>query len=180
MLGVTVPASTDWDEATEKFITFQGEELLLEHSLASVSKWESLTSKPFLVKEEKSGDEILEYIKCMTISPVVDPNVYAHLSNQNISDVNEYINLKMTATWFRDEGPNRPNGETITAEIMYYWIIALNIPMECQYWHLQKFLTLVRVVNLKNAPPKKQTRGDMAAQRRALNEQRLAQNKTTG
>lgn len=180
MLSITVPATTNWDEAKEEFVTFQGEELLLEHSLVSLSKWESFTERPFLGKDEKSREDIVEYIKCMTISPVNDPNVYENLSNNNFEVINTYINLKMTATWFRDQGPTRPNGEIVTAEIIYYWMIALNVPMECQYWHLQKLLTMVKVLNLKNAPPKKQDRQTMAQRQRELNAARLAQNNTTG
>lgn len=180
MLSITVPATTNWDEAKEEFVTFQGEVLMLEHSLVAVSKWEEFTERPFLVKGEKSTEDIVKYVECMTISPVNDPNVYANLSMENFAAIDAYINLKMTATWFRNEGPQRPSGEIITAEIIYYWMIALNIPTEYRYWHIQKLLTLVKVLNLKNAPPKKEDRASMLQRQRELNEQRQAALNTTG
>lgn len=178
MLSITVPPSDQWDEEKQRFIMFPGEVLLLEHSLVSLSKWESFTEKAFLGLQEKTTEDILEYVKCMTISPVNYPETYDNLSDENIDEINKYINLKMTATWFAEDKASRPNGETVTAEIVYHWMIALNIPMECQYWHFQRLLTLVRVLNLKNSPAKKQDRQTMAQQRRNLNAQRLAQQKS--
>lgn len=183
MLGITVPAVELFDERTSKFISIKEETLLLEHSLASLSKWESLHEKPFLGKEEKSNEETLSYIKCMTISPVNDLDVYKRLSAGNHKDVGDYIDLKMTATWFNESAESKPKGgtgEVVTAEIIYYWMVSLNVPLECQHWHLNRLLTLVKVINLKNAPPKKMGRRDAAAQRKALNEQNRAKMGTRG
>lgn len=175
MLSITVPPSDKWDEEHQRFIVFPGEVLLLEHSLVSISKWESSTEKAFLGKAEKTTEDILEYIKYMTISPVNHPEVYENLSQENFDEINTYLNLKMTATWFKEDAPARPSGETVTAELVYYWMVALQIPIECQYWHFSRLLTLVKVLNLKNAPAKKQDKQTMAQDRRTLNEQRLAQ-----
>lgn len=180
MLEITVPPSDKWDESKQVFILFPGEVLLLEHSLASISKWESFTEKPFLAKSDKTREDIIEYIKFMCVSPVNHPEVFDNLTDPNFDLISAYINLKMTATWFREDAPARPSGETVTAEIVYYWMVALNIPMECQYWHFSRLLTLVKVLNLKNAPAKKQDRQSLAQQRRSLNEQRLAQNNNPG
>jgi hypothetical protein len=167
MLLLTVPATRVWDEAKEEFVQFQGESLLLEHSLVSLSKWEESTEKPFLVKEEHTIEETIEYIKFMTISPVNNPFVYELLTQEHFDQISAYIDKKMTATWFRETKQQRPSTEAITAEILYYYMIALNIPMECQYWHLNKLLTLIKVTNLKNAPEEKKGRRTNIADRRA-------------
>lgn len=185
MLTIVVPMSEvgeAYDEENETFIPLPASEnytLELEHSLASLSKWESYWEKPFLGTSEKTTEEVLGYIKDMTLTPNVPPEVYQRFSNQNFSDIYDYMNAKMTATWFREErGPR--STETITAELIYYWMVALTIPFECQYWHLNRLLTLVKVCNAKNGPAKKMGRREAAQQRHALNEQRLAKYKTTG
>lgn len=182
MLLINVPSVDLFDETKQEFVTFNGESLMLEHSLVSLSKWESFTEKPFLGKESKTLDETLEYVRLMTITPVNSPEVYEHLSPSNFKAINDYIDSKMTATWFKASPQSKGNDEIITAEIIYYWMIALQIPFECQYWHLNRLLTLVKVMNLKNSPDKKDTRvtQDDIAARRALNDSRLAELNTTG
>ena len=179
MLLVNVPAVDLFDEETNQFVTFNGDSFVIEHSLVSISKWESATEKPFLGKETKTNDETIEYVRMMTISPVNDPEVYTHLTSENLKDISAYIAAKMTATWFNDT-PASARADVVTAEIIYYWMIALQIPMECQYWHLNRLLTIVKVLNEKNGPAKKMNRNDAAAQQRSLNEQRLAEMNTTG
>jgi len=187
MLVLTVPAVPSvelWDEKNQRFLNsepFAGEELLLEHSLASMSKWEEIYEKPFLGKGEKTREETIEYIRCMTIAPVSSPRVYDHLTADNFREIDNYIGRKMTATVINETAKNRNTGEFITAEIIYYWMISLNIPMEWQYKHLNKLITLVRVINLKNQPQKtpRPTKSSLAA-RRALNQRRRAQLGTTG
>lgn len=188
MLSIRVPAGELWDEANNQFINSPETTLLLEHSLVSLSKWEVKHEKPFLSDASKSNEETIDYIMCMTLTPDVDPNVYGFLSPGNFNDVNEYINAKSTATWFVEKpgAPGSAKGtsrEAVTSELIYYWMIALTIPVEFQDWHLNRLLTLIKVCNLKNQPEKKQGRVgkmELAQQRRQLNEQRRAQAGTSG
>ena len=180
MLSIIVPAGEFYNEATKEFENKPETKLELEHSLVSLSKWESKWEKPFLGKDDKTIEETISYIEMMTLTPNVEPDVFIRLSERNMNDVNGYIDAKMSATWFNDP-PNQPKSrEIITAEIIYYWLIALNIPFECQYWHLNRLMTLVRVCNQKNQPPKKMAHGDLAARNRQLNAQRKAQLGTRG
>ena len=182
MLRIDVPLVESYDEEQQRFVVTKSYTLELEHSLASLSKWESHFEKPFLGKEDKTPEETLWYIQAMTLTPNVPPEIYLELSKENVEEIQKYIHAKMTATWFNDRD-NKPNREIITAEVIYYWMIALNIPFECQYWHLNKLLTLVNVCNLKNAPEKsknKMSRAEMIAQRNKLNAQRRAQHGSRG
>ena len=153
--------------------------LQFEHSLRSLSKWESKFEKPFLATD-KTPEQMLWYIEAMILNANFPPGVLQHLSHENIDAINEYISAKMTATTFSDKQSTRPNREVITAEIIYYWMIALNIPFECQHWHLSRLLALVKVCNIKNQPPKKMSKRDVMNRNRALNAQRRAQLGTTG
>ena len=150
-----------WDEKTQQFVDPEYVTLKLEHSLVSLSKWESKWCKPFLSKESKSPEETIDYIRCMTIDDDVDPVVYALITNEHINQVNDYIAAPMTATTFYEDKTSSKSKETITSELVYYWMVALTIPFECQYWHLNRLLTLVRVCNIKNSPPKKRSKSEI-------------------
>ena len=179
MLRITIPAITKgWDESKQEFVSTKEQTLQLEHSLVSLSKWESKWCKPFL-DTEKTTEEIIDYIRCMTLTQNVNPEVYRCLTNENIEQINNYINAPMTATKFSDNGGSRSR-EIITSELIYYWMIALDIPFECQKWHINRLLTLIRVCNIKNTPPKKMGRDEIISRNRALNEMRKKQLNTNG
>lgn len=181
MLQITIPAVEEWDEQKEEFVSRIGEQTLeLEHSLVSLSKWESKWCKAFLSKGDKSREETLDYIKCMTLTPNVDPEVYNYLTVGNIEEINNYISAPMTATWFPDDKQGPRNREVVTSELIYYWMIALNIPSEYQHWHLNRLLTLVRVCNVKNQPPKKMSKSAIMNRNAALNAARRKQLNTRG
>lgn len=183
MLKLTVPGYEYYDERTNMFGRTKTTTLQLEHSLVSLSKWEEKWQKPFLGKDQKTMEQCIDYVRCMTITQNVDPLVYNGLTAENFEVINRYIEAPMTATWFSEKDKKKFNREVITAEIIYYWMIALNIPFECQKWHLNKLLTLVRVCNIKNTPPKKHGKGAnraMLDQRTALNRARREQLHTKG
>ena len=180
MLQITIPAVELWDERKQEFVTTKEQTLQLEHSLVSLSKWESKWCKAFLTKQEKTFEETLDYIKCMTITQNVDPEVYNYLTNKNIEEINNYIDAPMTATYFSDDKTAKISREQVTAEIIYYWMIALNIPFECQKWHLNRLIALIKVCNIKNAPPKKRSKKEIMSRNAALNAARRKRLNTKG
>lgn len=180
MLQVTIPASEYFDEKTGEFSSIRETTLQLEHSLVSVSKWESKWCKPFLGPNEKTAEECIDYVRCMTITQHVDPMVYQFLTLQNFQVINAYIEAPMTATTFSERENKRFNREVITAEIIYYWMVALNIPFECQKWHLNRLIALVRVCNIKNTPQKKMSKHEVAERNRVLNEARRKKMHSSG
>lgn len=180
MLQITIPAMELWDENTQEFVYGKEQTLQLEHSLVSLSKWESKWHKAFLTNVEKTVEETLDYIKCMTLTQNVKPEVYNRLTQENIIQVNEYIQAPMTATVFSEDKNGKRSREVVTSELIYYWMIALNIPFECQKWHLNRLLTLIRVCNIKNEPPKKRSKRDIMSRNAALNAARRQQYNTKG
>lgn len=180
MLQIEIPSKEYFDEDTNEFVTIKGRKLLLEHSLISLSKWESKYHKPFMNKD-KTIEEFRYYIKCMSIDKNIDDIIYYNIDNSLINKIKEYIDDPMTATWFSSNGNDSSNNsEIITSEIIYYWMISLNIPLECEKWHLNRLLTLVRVCSIKNAPKKKMSKQDIYAQQKALNDKRRAEAKSKG
>lgn len=180
MLTITIPAVELWDEQKAEFVNRKEQTLQLEHSLVSISKWESKWHKAFLSKVEKTEEEVMDYIKCMTITQNVSPDTYKYLTSENVKQINDYINDPMTATVFSEDKTSRASREIVTSEVIYYWMTALQIPPEYQKWHLNRLLTLIRVCNIKNAPPKKRSKRDIMSQNAALNAARRKQLNSKG
>lgn len=181
MKTITFPEEEYFSNKTGEFIRYSAVTIKIEHSLVSISKWESKWHKPFLSMTEFTVEELLDYIRCMTITKRqgerVDPEVYERLTQSMLDEILEYIRDPMTATTIKDTTPAKPNNEVVTSELIYYWMTALNIPFECQYWHLNRLLTLIRVCNIKNKPPKEMSKNEIYARQRALNNSRRAKYK---
>ena len=181
MLTIVVPSGELFDEENSKFIKIKGATLQLEHSLVSISKWEAKWHKIFLdEKTKKTEEEILDYIKCMTLTQNVDPMVYYIMSPDNIKKINEYINNPMSATTFNEAqlkkmsmGKPRQD-EKMSSEMIYYWMVAAQIPFECQKWHLNRLLTLIRICGIKSESPKKMSKAEVAERYRQTNAARRA------
>lgn len=182
MLVITVPSIEYFDEDKSEFFKTEEVTMQLEHSLVSLSKWESIYEKPFLSQEPKTDDETLTYVKCMNLTPNVPPETFTRLSIENLDAINTYIGAKRSATWFTEiPGSQKPaTAKTITSELIYYWLIALNIPFTCEEWHLNRLFTLIKVCNEKNAPAKKMSPSEIAARNRRLNAERKAKFNTKG
>ena len=184
MLPLRIPDQECWNPIEERFVTIKGCEVELEHSLYSISKWESKWHIPFHDdRKEKTAEQNIDYVRCMCLTKNVDPNVFNYLTTENAKAISEYIGDKATATWFNDAGQKRGGKkEIITAEIIYYWMSAYNLPESYQYWHLNKLMTLLRVCAEKNKPEKdkKIPKSGMAAQRQALNAARRKKYNTRG
>lgn len=180
MLQITTPTIELWDETKSEFVYQKGQTLQLEHSLISIAKWESKWHKAFLTKKEKSFEETIDYIRCMTLTPNVKPEVYDLLTDEIIDQIDSYISDSMTAVYFPEDNSPKRSSDTVTSELIYYWMISLNIPFECQKWHLNRLLALIRVCELKNASPKKRSKREIMAQNAALNAARRKRLNTKG
>lgn len=180
MLTITVLGDEYFDEVEEKFVYPDSYELKLEHSLVALSKWEEEFEKPFLSGQEPTTEETLGYIYHMILDPTVPREVVNRLSEANFEAINEYINRKATATWFNDRGPQKRNTETITSELIYFWMDGFGIDRECANWHLTRLFTLIKIHSMKNEKPKKMNRQEQLAEQRRLNEMRRAQTGSRG
>lgn len=180
MLQLTIPDIDLWDEEKNEFVSIKGRTLQLEHSLVSLSKWESKWCKAFLTKTEKTYEETIDYIRCMTLTQNVNPDIYRYLTAENMKQVNDYIEHPMTATYFSNNKVGGTSREVITSELIYYWMIALQIPVEFQKWHLNRLLTLIKVCNIKNQPPKKMGKRSVMSRNASLNAARRQQLNTRG
>lgn len=179
MLSINIPELEQWDEGKQEFVRTKRVVLQLEHSLISISKWESKWQKVFLSKEEKTVEETIDYVRCMTIG-FSDPEVYNFLTPENFRQINRYIESSMSATFFTNEPGGHPSREPITSELIYYWMITLNIPFECEKWHLNRLLTLIRICNIKNRSPKKRSKREIMNRNSALNAARRQQFNSSG
>lgn len=179
MLRITLPVEL-WDEVKQEFVYLPGQTLELEHSLVSLSKWESKIGKPFLSKDRKTYEESLEYLKCMMLTPGVTDDVFEYLMSHKLRVIDEYINSSMTATILPPNRGRKGRPETITAELIYYWMIAMQIPSSYEHWHLNKLITLIGVCNVKNSPTKKRSSDEILRDQMALNAERCKQLNSKG
>lgn len=180
MLQLEIAGTEYWDEAKEEFVSSPGGVLLLEHSLRSLKKWESKWKKPYLAQKNMTMDELIDYIRCMTLGPEKDPLVYQSLTFDQLVQIKEYINDPMTATTFREDENAPKNRSITTAEILYYEMSELNIPYSCDTWHLNQLMTLIHVCAIKRAPKKKSNKKNAAQNRKNLNKHRREQYGTHG
>ena len=185
VLTITVPARELFDERTNKFLSLESRTIQLEHSLLSVSKWEDKWHEPFLgragMKTERTEQQVIDYIRCMTITRNVPPEFFDNLPPGTVEQIQAYIDDPHTATTFYDARQgNTRSRETITAEIIYYWMLKAGIPFECEKWNLGRLFALIRVCSIRDNPGKKMSRADVAAQNRSLNAARRAKLKTNG
>lgn len=178
MLVITIQSRELFDNSKQEFINIPSCKIELEHSLLSLSKWESKWKKPF-ISNNKTIEETMDYIKCMLLNEKNDIYI-KYLSEDNIKSINDYISDPMTATTFYEDGTTNRKKEIITSELIYYWMIASNIPMECEKWHLNRLLTLIRICSIKNAPPKKMSKREIMDRNKMLNEARKKKLNTNG
>lgn len=188
MLKIIVPETEKWDELKQEFIHSKEQTITLEHSLVSISKWEAKWHVPYLTNDKKSTktpEQVLDYIKCMTITQNVDDDVYRCLTRENYKEINAYIENPMTATWFREEKESKSiSREIITSEKIYSWMVGLEIPFSCEKWHINRLLTLIRCCSENNKEAqggrKKLSKKELAARNASLNAQRKAKLNTKG
>ena len=172
MLKLKIPDIDVFDNDLQEFVNIKGCTIQLEHSLISLHRWEQKWNVPFLTKKEKTLEQTIDYIKCMTISQNVNPMIYKYLTDDTVSEILKYIEEPMTATTFSNNANQpgaAPKRETVTAELIYYWMIALQIPVQFEKWHLNSLLTLIEVCNIKNTPPKKLSKNQILSRNKSLN-----------
>lgn len=177
MLNIIIPETEIFNEESSEFIQIKSTRIVMEHSLVSLSKWESFYKKPFLVRDEKTIEESLYYYQCMTITQNVDIKLFEYLSEENVKKINSYIDNSMTATTFTDRGGTCR--DIITAEVIYGWMVALRIPFECQKWHINRLMTLIRVCNIQNSD-ETVPMNEQLISNKELNEKRKKALNTTG
>ena len=182
MLELTIPRRELFNEETQEFVNLRSVVIRLEHSLVSISKWESKWKKPFLKPNYKfTREELEDYVRCMTISQNVDPMVYKALTTSELEKINVYINDERTATTFGQLNGSRQNRQIVTSELIYYWMTSYQIPWEAQKWHLSRLLTLIEICNIKNSGNnKKMPKSAILNRNRSLNAKRRAAMHTSG
>lgn len=180
MLTITIEGNETYDEVANEFSS-DGDVLVhLEHSLLSVSKWESIHQKPFLSSEKKTTEEVLDYIRCMILDPILDPDLLKRVTQRNLEEIQAYIDSTQSATTFGNMPGGRGPGEVITSELIYFWMVSFNIPLECESWHLNRLFSLIRICGIKNSKPKKMSRSELARHNADLNAQRRKEYNTSG
>ena len=169
MLPVTIPKLEFYDSSKKEFFYTEETTLFLEHSLAAISKWEAEYKRPFLDNGKKTVRETIDYIRCMTLNPNVNPLVYTGITDETIQKVDAYIQDPMTATWFTEHENKTASRKTVTSELIYYWMTSFGIPFECENWHFNRLMTLIRICSEKNKKPRKMGKKEQARRNTDLN-----------
>lgn len=178
MLKIRIPETEFFVEGRNEFVNIKGYELMLEHSLLSISKWEAKWKKPFLTHEKKTAEETIDYIRCMTLTQNIPADAYLAIPDEELKRIADYLNDPMTATTF--SGTEPPSRQIITSELLYYNMFAAGIPMECQKWHLNRLLVLLRIFGIKSQSSKKMPTSKIRSQNAAINAARRAKLGSTG
>ena len=168
-----------FDSERRMFIQVKPQKLVLEHSLISISKWEAKHHKMYLETKDKTGLELLDYIKCMTINGDVPDVVYYALSEQNFNDILTYMEDPMTASSVYNP-PRKNHQERVSSELIYYWMIQYGIPFECEKWHINRLLMLINICSRKSSTLSKADKQAMDQRRAAINAERKAKLHTKG
>lgn len=181
MLTIVIPETEGYDERTSEFIVMNKRvNLTLEHSLVSISKWESKWKTPFLSNNvPRTHEQTIDYVRCMTVTQNVDPDSFNYLTNDNYKLITEYIDDPMTASSVTSLD-TKGGRQVITSELIYYWMIALTIPFECQKWHINRLLMLIKICNSKNAPAPKISKREIIERNERLNAERRKAYKSKG
>lgn len=177
MLKIILPETDCWDDSKQEFFTYPGNTMLLEHSLLAISRWETKYHKPFLDKREKSEEELLYYIRCMSLNDMLEEgDAIMIASNQDVlKKIKEYLDDPATATTIKKRPSGTPKSNSfVTSELIYYWMVSLQIPFECEKWNLNRLIKLIEVCDAKNTPAKKMSRSDLMARHRSTNAARRA------
>lgn len=182
MLPIYIPETEFFDESTDRFIKIKSQTLKLEHSLISISKWESKWNKPFLAEGKKTREELIDYIRCMSLTPLNDEKIILAISNESLNKIVEYIDSPMTATTvsFFDNKNKPVKKEILTSELIYYYMIQAQIPFECEKWHINRLFALLKVCAAKSAKKEKTNTPSAAKSQAALNAARRAKLKSKG
>lgn len=181
---ITLKAGELYDEEKEEFINIsEDKSIVIEHSLLSISKWESKWHKIYLDDKLKlTHEESLDYIRCMTLTQNVDPNYYRLIDNNKLIEIQKYMNDPYSATYFNEvpRGTAQRHSEKISSEVLYYYMFKLGIPKDCEKWHINRLQNLIRIFSIKDAPDQKMNKRQTADYYRRLNAQRRSKLKSKG
>lgn len=180
MLSIIVPGKEHFNEETQEFETRGDVVLHLEHSLASLSKWESIWEEPFLSNGQRTTEQLISYVECMCVCAVSSSEVFSRLTEENVESINAYLDSKQSATRITEIKNQAPSREVVTSELIYYWMVSYRIPFECDQWNLNRLFTLIRICGIKNTKQKPMSKAALAARNRELNAQRRQQLGTNG
>lgn len=179
MLELTIPTTKMFNEQTGEITVLGGGTIKLEHSLAAISKWEAIVKKPFLEQESMTAQQLLLYIKCMS-EDTIDDKILAGITDKNIEDISDYISDSMTATWFKEDHKKTGGKRIVTSELIYYWMATVGIPFECDKWHFNRLMTLIRIAGEEQKPSEKMDKKALAKRNRSLNAARRAKMHSRG